>query len=158
VQHHVAGQRGLQHRVHEGMTECPPGRAKDREKGIIMLALKLNTDAPFMETHSENFKRVLDFAYDAIGCDCIEAVHPVHLPKPYVMIVDESGMLNRRPVNPIGSALYGTNIHGWPIVGPALIMKEAMTIDGPDIVTLKEQDIATLQNIINNTIDTVKED
>ena len=123
-----------------------------------MLALKLNTDAPFMEAHSENFKGMLDFAYTAIGCDCIEVVHPVHLPKPYLMIVDESGMLNHRSVNPIGSLLYGTPVHGWPIVGPALIMKEALTGSGPDIVSLKEKDIDTLKDIINNVIGTVKED
>ena len=37
-------------------------------------------------------------------------------------------------------------------------MKEALTGSGPDIVSLKEKDIDTLKDIINNVIGTVKED
>ena len=121
-----------------------------------MLAIKLNTSAPHVQPHSENFTGLLDFAYRAIGCDCIEIVHPVHLPHPYKMIVDESGALKNLPINPIASVLYGTPTHGWPIVGTALIMKEAMTSDGPDIVSLDDSDIATVREIITNELNKIK--
>lgn len=38
-----------------------------------------------------------------------------------VLVVDEEGLLKGRPLNPMGCALYGTLIHGHPIVGPVLV-------------------------------------
>ena len=121
-----------------------------------MQAIMLNTSAPQVVTHHENFTGLLDFAYKAIGCDCIEIVHPINLPEPYTMIVDESGALKNLPINPIASVLYGTPTHGWPIVGKAMIMKEAITNDGPDIVSLDDSDFAIVNGIIEKEVSKIK--
>lgn len=118
-----------------------------------MLAIRLDTDIErSMEVIQAEPGRLLDFCYRTIGCDCIEVVHPKRLPYPYVMIVDESGALKGLPVNPLGSVLYETDKHGWPIVGTAVLMKEAMTIEGPDIVFLDENDVKVLQNTIDRVV------
>ena len=117
------------------------------------MAIKLSPDEHLrMEPiHSEHCS-LLDFCYGAIGCSCIEIVHPRRLPDPYVMIVDESGMLKGLPVNALGSVLYETDRHGWPILGTALLMKQTIAIDGPDIVSLDENDVEVLRTIMNRAI------
>ena len=92
----------------------------------------------------EDTDDLLGFCYRNISCDCIEIVRPTELPDPYVMIVDENGRLRDLPVNPVASILYGVVRHGETIVGTALIMKEAMTDDGPDIVSLDDADLRNL--------------
>ena len=137
----------------EVLIDCPPGRAKDREKGLTMLALKLDTDnCQTMEELRSDSGSLLGFCYQAIGCDCIEVVHPKRLPHPYVMIIDESGALKELPLNPLASVLYETDKHGWPIMGTALLMKEAMTDEGPDIVSLNEGDVESLRVVMNRAL------
>jgi len=137
----------------EILIDCPPGRAKDREKGLTMLALKLDTDnCQTMEELRSDSGSLLGFCYQAIGCDCIEVVHPKRLPHPYVMIIDESGALKELPLNPLASVLYETDKHGWPIMGTALLMKEAMTDEGPDIVSLNEGDVESLRVVMNRAL------
>ena len=76
----------------------------------------------------------------------IEIVHPVGLESPYVMIVNEEGLLKKLPMNITGSILYGTFVHGSPIVGNIVIMKEAWTDEGLDIVGIPEEEIDDLYN------------
>ena len=57
-----------------------------------------------------------------INCEWIEIVRPKGFD--FVMIVDEEGLLNERDLNPVGSYIYGTMIHGQPIAGDILICKE----------------------------------
>lgn len=40
----------------------------------------------------------------------------------------------------MASYLYGTQDHGSPIVGPAVILKEVMTDDGPDLAFLDQDE------------------
>jgi len=40
-----------------------------------------------------------------------------------IMIVDEEGRLKNRPMNAIGSLLYGTLQHGQPIVGDIILVE-----------------------------------
>lgn len=118
-----------------------------------MLALKLDTDnCQTMEELRSDSGNLLGFCYKAIGCDCIEVVHPKRLPHPYVMIIDESGALKDLPLNPQASVLYETDKHGWPIMGTALLMKEAMTDEGPDIVSLNEGDVESLRVIMSRAL------
>ena len=70
----------------------------------------------------------------------IEVVHPMGLDEPYVMIVDDEGLIKKYGVNVIGSMLYGTPIHGHPIVGDVVIMKTGWTPEGPDIVGLDREE------------------
>ena len=60
----------------------------------------------------------------------IEVVRPRNLARPYLMMVDEEGLLKGLPLNRAASWLCGTQRHGQPIVGDALIMKETETADG----------------------------
>ena len=62
----------------------------------------------------------------------IEIVRPAYLRRPYVMIVNEEGLLKGLPINNTGSLLYGA-----PIVGDVLILKEGFNDDGePDLLSL----------------------
>lgn len=75
----------------------------------------------------------------------IEIVHPMNLQHPYVMIVNEEGLLMNLELNPAGSYLYGFFKHGAPIVGNAVLMKSGFNKYGePDIVGLEEADVAHL--------------
>ena len=76
----------------------------------------------------------------------IEIVKPMGLEAPFCMLVNEEFLVRDNPpdLNPIGSILYGTFIHGSPILGTIVIMKTGWTCDGPDIVGLSDKDIQTL--------------
>ena len=80
---------------------------------------------------------------EAVG-GCIDIVHPTGLAEPLVMIVNDEGLILELPMNTIGSLLYGTHIHGVPIVGNLVIMKTGWTDDGPDIVGLDDQEVEEL--------------
>ena len=47
-----------------------------------------------------------------------------------VMLVDEEGLMKYLPVNEFGSWLYGTDIHGNPIVGDVLFVGTEYCKDG----------------------------
>ena len=87
---------------------------------------------------------------DAVG-GWIEIVHPKRLEYPYCMVVNEEGVLKKLPVNSFGSFLYGTDTHGWPIAGDAVLMKEGYNSDGElDILGLDEQDIKHLCDMVSS--------
>ena len=79
---------------------------------------------------------------EAVG-GTIELVRPHGLARPFVMIVNDEGLLLDLPLNRLGSILYETHNHGSPIVGNIVIMKEGMTSNGPDIIglDLEEEDV-----------------
>lgn len=81
--------------------------------------------------------------YKSIGAAVdgyIEIVNPAGLNEPYCMIANEEGRLRKLPTNEVGSFLYGTHIHGHPIVGNIVIMKFGITDEGPDIVGLSTKE------------------
>ena len=80
---------------------------------------------------------------EAVG-GTIEIVRPRGLARPFVMIVNDEGLLLELPLNRIGSILYETHKHGSPIVGNVVIMKEGMTSNGPDILGLDDIEIDSL--------------
>lgn len=86
----------------------------------------------------------------------IENVSPRALPSPYCMIVNEEGILKGLPINPVGSFLYLTHIHGSPILGDIVLMKYGLTSEGADIVGLDDDDIQILKEIVR-AISPVKE-
>ena len=71
----------------------------------------------------------------------IEVVYPQNLPKPFLMLVNEEGLLRNMDLNPAACWLYGSQDHGQPIVGPAVICKQIWTDDGPDIGLLTKEDV-----------------
>jgi hypothetical protein len=81
-----------------------------------------------------------------------EIVHPRGLKHPFVMIVDEEGLLKDKPLNLCGSVLYETRKHDSPIVGDIVIMREDYGAEGPDIFGLEEQHIEELIPFLNSII------
>lgn len=74
----------------------------------------------------------------------IEVVHPHGLPDPYIMVVNEEGLLRQLPLNPTGCVMYGTADHGHPIVGDIVIMKEGFTDEGRDFVDFRDSEAKKL--------------
>lgn len=104
---------------------------------------------------TKNEARVQEFSrplYESIGSvvgGYVEIVHPVGLPRPYLMVVNEEGLLNGLPYNAHGSLIYGTPKHGHPIVGDIVIMQEGWTDDGPDIVGLSDDDVGRIITLLS---------
>ena len=101
---------------------------------------------------TENQLTVRDFGaplYKTIGeavDGWIEIVRPGGLKSPYVMVVNEEGLIKELPINIAGSILYGTPAHGSPIVGNIVIMKEGWTAEGKDLLGLSDEEVVTLTN------------
>lgn len=99
---------------------------------------------------TENQLTVRDFGaplYKTIGeavDGWIEIVRPGGLKSPYVMVVNEEGLIKELPINIAGSLLYGTPSHGSPIVGNIVIMKEGWTDEGKDLLGLSDEEVVTL--------------
>ena len=89
-----------------------------------------------------------------IDADFIEIVRPegfARMDRPdLVLIVDESGAIdsNFRLKNPCASELYGFRRHGGIIFGDALVAKEVMGPDGPELTDLTEDDITEAMTIM----------
>ena len=111
-------------------------------KGIV-----ITTDN---EMSVKDFTRPLHESVGTVVGGWIELVNPHGLPAPYCMLVNEEGLLVGLEFNTIGSFLYQTYIHGSPILGDIVIMKHGMTVDGPDIIGLKDEEITILKNFIRD--------
>ena len=86
-----------------------------------------------------------------IECEYFENIYPRGLEDPYMMIVDEEGLYKERPViNFFASWLYETHRHGQPIVGDALIMKQVMTDEGPDIGGMERDEAEAIQRKVHS--------
>lgn len=83
--------------------------------------------------------------YKAISCDCVEIVRARYMSKfinnchGLVIVVDEEGVIAGKQMNLVGSLLYGTPVHGTPIVGDILIMVEESGFDGSVLAGLEEE-------------------
>ncbi len=89
---------------------------------------------------------LLESVGEAVG-GWIEIVHPHGLKAPYCMIVNEEGLLEDLPLNPLGCVLYQTMTHGFPIVGNIVVMKEGYVDGELDIVGLTEEEIAEIKEM-----------
>lgn len=107
---------------------------------------------------TDNEVRVYDFndpLYKTVGsavCGYIEHVHPMRLPRPFCMIVNEEGRLRNLPLNHIGSYFYGTDQHGEPIVGNIVVMKDGYRNGEPDIVGLDDSEAEQVKYTISTLI------
>ena len=103
---------------------------------------------------TDNKIRVQEFdepLYKSIGKvvgGWIEIVHPIGLYPPFCMVVNEEGLLEGLPQNATGSLLYGTQMHGHPIVGNIVILSEEWTPDGYDLVSIKEDNLQELTQLL----------
>lgn len=84
-----------------------------------------------------------DVIREAVG-GWYEHVLPRRLPQPYCMMVNEEGLLQNLPINTLGSYLYQTYVHGSPIVGNIIILKEGYYQGERDVVGLTEEEARRL--------------
>ena len=71
-------------------------------------------------------EEIFEIARGSLGCEWIELVEPDALSKNgYLLLIDEEGKLKDgpMPINCIASDMYGSDRHGDPIVGNAMIVR-----------------------------------
>jgi len=64
--------------------------------------------------------------------------------KGIIVVCDECGLLKGLELNVMASYLYGTHMHGNPIVGNVILMQPVMTSDGPDFAFFDDEEIPAL--------------
>lgn len=111
---------------------------------------------------ADNVVSIIDVDFDdfrdiqrAVGGH-FETVHTARMAKVFrtdiIMLVDEDGLMKGLPVNMLGCTLYGTAVHGNPIVGD-LIFARAI---GEDIVAAEDPE--RLKNYILKIFSGLKEE
>lgn len=95
---------------------------------------------------ADNVVSIIDVDFDdfrdiqrAVGGH-FEPVHTARMAKVFrpdiIMLVDEDGLMKGLPVNMLGCVLYGTAVHGSPIVGDLVFAKvigeDMMPVDDPE--------------------------
>lgn len=99
-------------------------------------------------------KKFSDPLYQSIGKvvdGYIETVHPYGLPAPFVMIVNEEGLIRKLPKNPIGSFWYQTHKHGWPICGDVVVMGIGFRNGERDIIGLTDDEIQVVKYLLHRS-------
>lgn len=89
----------------------------------------------------KHFSRPLHESVGEVVGGYIETVYPRGLPNPLMMVVNEEGLLRQLPMNPAASHWYGTQHHGWPICGDAVVMALGYTENGSDIIGLTDAEV-----------------
>ena len=82
--------------------------------------------------------------------DYAEAVRPMRLNRKFYMVVDDEGLLNGSKINPVGSHLYGTDIHGSPIAGDIFLCANTGNDFGPLSNEDAQELLAMVENIVAN--------
>ena len=102
--------------------------------------LRIQPDG-FMELRNLYQERdLLDVIHEELDGGFFEIVRCRTLPRKFVMLVDDCGVIKDLPINPIASVLYTS-----AIAGTALLMKEDIDEDGePDLFGLDEDETAEL--------------
>lgn len=73
-----------------------------------------------------------------------ELVCPKGLQEPYCMMVNEEGLPLNLPLNLLGCYLYGTMVHGAPIVGDIMILKLGHCAGEPNAVGMTDEEAQIL--------------
>lgn len=91
---------------------------------------------------------MLDQIHDQLNGGLFEVVRCRTLPRKFVMLVDDCGLLKELPFNFVAQAIYGA-----PIAGVALIMCEDYDENGErDLFGLKMEDIDELMHVLRGLI------
>ena len=107
-----------------------------------MKTIKLNVNNPLISAVEVPDGDFLEQARKLIGCEWIETVYLRGLKAPYLMIVDEEGLLKANLMNPIGSVLYGAHEHGHLIAGDVVIAKTVFDDYGEcDLAWLTDEEV-----------------
>ena len=118
-----------------------------------MKTIKLNVNNPLISAVEVPDGDFLEQARKLIGCEWIGTVYPRGLKAPYLMIVDEEGLLKANLMNPIGSVLYGAHEHGNLIVGDAVIAKTVFDDYGEcDLAWLTDEEAKEAFGSIRETL------
>lgn len=104
--------------------------------GLIVTAKNEMSLVEYDAPHYDVIKTAVDGWY--------EHVNPIGLEEPYCMMVNEEGLLLNLPLNVTGSLLYGTEIHGQPIVGDIIFLKDGYCNGEPDVVGITEDEAQAL--------------
>lgn len=96
------------------------------------------------EMYTMDFAEPLHKSVGEVIGGWIEIVRPRGLTQPFCMIVNETGLQRELPLNIIGSFWYGTHMHGAPIVGNIVVMKEGIRNGEQDLVGLTDQEAAAI--------------
>lgn len=86
-----------------------------------------------------------DILREAVG-GYYEHVHPIGLNRPYSMMVNEEGLMLNLPMNLLGSVLYGTMLHGQPIVGDIVFVKDGYHDGEPDVIGMEADEVQEMGN------------
>lgn len=101
--------------------------------------LRIQPDG-FMELRDLDQERdLLDVIHDELDGGFFEIVRCRTLPRKFVMLVDNCGVIKDLPINLVASVIYTQ-----AIVGTALIMKEDYDDGEPDLFGMDEDDTAEL--------------
>lgn len=135
-----------------------------------MKLIKISTDLELSvhEFPSGSYKEQNQFLRELIGngCDKYEHVMPVRLytdlrmvrhptkadGQCVSMLIDEEGRLKENKPNLIGSYLYGTEQHGFPIMGNILFVGEELGEDGIDFCGIEDSVFGLLRLELNKLI------
>lgn len=99
-------------------------------KGIVI--------TPDNKISIKEFEQPLYKTLGAVVEGHIEHVNPRGLEAPYCMIVNDEGLIENLPINPVGCLFYQTHKHGCPIAGTIVIMQNGFYNGEPDIVGIPE--------------------
>ena len=69
-----------------------------------------------------------------------------------VIVCDDEGRLKGYGMNVFASYLYGTHVHGSPIVGDVILMQPGMTDEGPGFSFYKDEEIRGLVETIRSIV------
>lgn len=111
-------------------------------KGIV-----ITTDNDMYVANFRGFPQIAE----KMGWDITERVKPWGLGPAYCMLIDEEGRVPKEgkpktPMNNFGSLMYGMLVHGCPIVGDIVIMKD----QGPNIVGLDDDELDNMTRMISH--------
>ena len=120
-------------------------RGSESVKGVVFTTNNKMYVKDFEEPLYQSVGKVVDGG--------VEIVHPKGLKAPYCFAVNEEGLLNRLRINVLGSVWYQTHVHGCPIVGNIVVLKDGFTDGEPDIVGLSEEEILEIKAIANDISD-----
>ena len=102
------------------------------------------------EMYVANFKDFFQIA-EKMGWEITEHVKPWGLGPDYCMLIDEEGRVEKEgkpktPLNNFGSLMYGMLVHGTPIVGDIVIMKDHRR----NIVGLDDDELDLMTKMISH--------
>lgn len=112
----------------------------DRARGVVV-----TTDGL---AYIKEFDRPLHRGCESTLGGWIEVVRPRGLGRPFVMLVNEEGLLHDLPMNMVGSFFYQTHVHMQPIVGNVIFMVDGFRDGEPDIVGLSEEQAEHMMKVV----------